>query len=167
MANTNHKDLTGVALHEPKGFAAAAANTLYIANGSGSGAFSKIQVAHVDTTSIKNVNFIPLTFEFENISTARSAWVVCPLAGDVDKIWSVLDGAITGADCIFSFEIGGTVITNGGITIANSGSAAGDIDSSTPSGAKTLTAGQAIEIISSGASTGAKSCTFTFEIDVA
>jgi hypothetical protein len=42
MANTNHRDLTGVALHEPKGIAAAAAGTYYVADGASSGAFEAI-----------------------------------------------------------------------------------------------------------------------------
>ena len=42
MANTNHRDLTGVALHEPKGIAAAAADTYYVADGASSGAFQAI-----------------------------------------------------------------------------------------------------------------------------
>jgi microcystin-dependent protein len=40
MANTNHRDLTGVSLHEPKGAAAAAAGQVYVANGSGSGSWA-------------------------------------------------------------------------------------------------------------------------------
>lgn len=38
----NHADLTGTELHEPKGVAAAAADTVYKANGSGSGAWAKV-----------------------------------------------------------------------------------------------------------------------------
>ena len=74
----NHKDLTGASLHEPKGVAAASAHTVYVANGSGSGTWEKVDKDSINTSSIKNNNFIPLTFEFEDISTARSAWLVCP-----------------------------------------------------------------------------------------
>ena len=45
----NHKDLTGVSLHESKGVAAASANTVYVANGSGSGTWEK-----VDKDAVKN-----------------------------------------------------------------------------------------------------------------
>ncbi len=151
----NHKDLTGAALHEPKGIASAAVDTVYVADGAGSGSFQN------------KTKYTTLNFKFEDISTARSEWIVCPLAGDVRKIWSVIDGAITGADCVFTFEIAGVLITGSTLTITQSGSAAGDIDSATPSAAKTLTAGQAIEIISDGGSTGAIDATFSFEIEVA
>jgi hypothetical protein len=42
MATIGHKNLTGTQLHEPKGIAAAAANKLYVSNGSGSGTWQKI-----------------------------------------------------------------------------------------------------------------------------
>lgn len=42
MANVAHKNLTGTDLHEPKGVAAASANTVYVANGSGSGSWGEV-----------------------------------------------------------------------------------------------------------------------------
>ncbi len=39
MADTNHRDLTGAALHEPKGAAAASENDVFFADGAASGAF--------------------------------------------------------------------------------------------------------------------------------
>lgn len=42
MADVAHSTLTGADLHESKGVAAAAANTVYVANGSGSGAWTPI-----------------------------------------------------------------------------------------------------------------------------
>jgi len=166
MADVGHAALTTIELHEPKSADSAAANTLYVFNGAGSGTAQKIAPAQI-ATSVKNVNLHTLNFEFENISTARSAWLVVPFAGDIQKIWSVLDGAITGGNCVFTFEIGGVAVTNGTVTIATASSAAGDVDSATPSAAKTLTPGQPIEIISNGGSTGAKNATFTFEMDIA
>jgi hypothetical protein len=93
--------------------------------------------------------------EIEDISTAQSDWVVAPHAGDIIGIWSVIDTAITVADAALTFEIGGTAVTDGGITVAFTGSAAGTVDSSTPSAANALTAGQALECITDGGSTDA------------
>lgn len=42
MATIAHSALTGADLHEPKGIATAAANTVYVANGSGSGNYYRI-----------------------------------------------------------------------------------------------------------------------------
>jgi hypothetical protein len=148
-----HSALTGTSLHEPKGVAAAAINKVYVSDGSASGTWQKIALGQIDTGSIKNSNIVVVgPFRFENISTASSQFFVPGLAGDITTIYTVIDGAIITANAAITFEIGGTLVTSGGITITQSGSAAGDQDSSTPSGAKTLTAGQSLEVISDGAS---------------
>ena len=63
-----------------------------------------------------------------------------------------------------TFEIGGTAITGGGITVANSGSAAGDIDTAEPTAANQVEEGGSIEMITDGGSTGAKKLGVTFVI---
>lgn len=72
-----------------------------------------------------------------------TTYVVAPVAGDVVAIYSVIGGALTGGDPTLTFDIDGTAITGGVITIANASSAAGDIDSCTPSSANTVTTGGA------------------------
>lgn len=93
--------------------------------------------------------------EIADISTGASSWVVSPYACTIEKIYTVIDGAITVGDAAISFEIGGTAITGGGITIANAASAAGDVDSSTPTALNIVAVGGAIEIITDGGSTDA------------
>lgn len=105
-----------------------------------------------------------LTVTMADVSTASSVWVVSPVAGKFTKLYSVINGAITVADAVITTEIGGTLVTNGGLTIATSGSAAGTVDSGTPTAANTLTAGQALEIITDGGSTTTSIATFTVEI---
>jgi hypothetical protein len=102
--------------------------------------------------------------QIEDVSTPQSDWVVSPVAGKITKWWTVIDAAITGADAALTLEIGGTLVTGSGITIANSGSAAGDVDTATPSAANTVTAGGAIEIITDGASSTASKATVVLEI---
>ena len=167
MANVQHSTMAGSDLHEPKGSGSASVNTTYVSNGAGSGTWQKIGSDQINTSSVKNVNKVYLTYLLQDISTAASHWIATPIAGDIAKIYSVINGAITGANCALSFEIGGVAVTNGGITITQSGSAAGDVDTSTPSAAKTLAAGGSIEIITDGGSTGSKDATITFEINVA
>ena len=156
MANVAHASLTGADLHEPKGAASATSGQVYVANGAGSGTW----------TDINNQNKIFVHYTFENISTAGSQWVVPGIAGDVTKIHSVLHGAIASADCGLTFEIGGTAMTSSAITITQVGSAAGDVDTSSPSANNTITADQPIEIISDGLSTNNVNATITFTIDV-
>lgn len=138
-----HSGLTGADLHEPKGAASANAGDVYVANGTGSGAW----------TAGVNVQYLNLTIA--DVSTASSSWVVAPFAGTITEVWTVIDGALATADAAITVEIGGTAVTDAGITITQSGSAAGDVDTSTPSALNTVTAGQAIEVITDGASTNA------------
>ena len=161
-----HNTLTGASLHEPKGAAAASANTVYQADGAGSGSWAKVGASNINTSSIKDVNKIYLTYSIPDLNSAASYYMVCPLAGILTKIWSVIDGALATADNVLTFEIATVAVTGGTITITQAGSAAGDVDSCTPSAARTLTAGQALEIISNGGTSSTTRCTLTFEIDI-
>jgi hypothetical protein len=162
MAKSQHSALTSTDLHEPKGADSASANTVYVMDGAGSGVTQKITLDQLDTDAVAGTTNI-LTHNFEDISTARSAWIVAPFAGTLSKIWSVVDGTTSVAACVFTFELGGTAVTGGTLTIA-SGAVAGTVDSATPSALNTVTAGQAIEIISDGGSTGTVAATLSFEI---
>ena len=117
----------------------------------------------VDTYNAIN-NKINLTVTMADVSTAGSVWVVAPVACTFDGLYSVINGAIATADAAITTEIGGTAVTGGSLTIANSGSAAGDVDSATPTALNTLAAGQALEIITDGASTNTVIATFTVEL---
>lgn len=118
----------------------------------------------VDTNDYTNGGKLYLTVTMADISTAGSVWVVAPKAATFTGLWSVINGAITGGDAAITTEIGGTAVTGGTLTIANSGSAAGDVDTGTPTAANTLTAGQALEIITDGGSTNTVIATFTVEL---
>jgi len=150
MANVEHSALTGASLHEPKGVSAASVDTVYVSNGAGSGTWEKITADSIDTSTINNLNKVVLNVHLNDLSTAQSHYVVSPLAGDIIGFYSVIDQAIATTDTTLSLEIGGTAVTGGSLTIAFSGSAAGDINSSTPTAANTVTAGQSIEIVCGG-----------------
>lgn len=81
-------------------------------------------------------------------------YVVCPHAGTISKIYTVTDGAVGTADITVTGKIGATAITDGVVTIATSGSAAGDVDSATPSAANVVTAGQAVNFTVTGGGAG-------------
>jgi len=96
---------------------------------------------------------IYLTAQIADISTAGSTFVVMP-ACTVTNIWTVIDNAITVADATITFKNdAGTALTDGSITIAYSGSAAGDVDTCAPTANNTFTEGQKLEIITDGGST--------------
>lgn len=156
MATVSHASLTGADLHEPKGIASANSGEVYVANGAGGGVW----------TNIKNLNTVEVHYKMEGINTMASHWIVPGVAGNITKIHSVIDQAIATADTVLTFEIGGVLITGSTITITQAGSAAGDVDSSTPSAANTITADTAVEMITDGGTTTAATATITFTIDV-
>ena len=99
-----------------------------------------------------------------DISTAGSTFVAVPDGGKIIKIMTVLQGAISGGNAAITFEIGGTAVTNAGITVAHSGSATRTMDTSVPSALNEVAEDGSIEIITDGNSTGAKALDVTFII---
>jgi hypothetical protein len=113
---------------------------------------------------MRTLNDYFLTAKVTDISTAGSTFVAVPDVGNIVKIYTSIKNAITSADAAITFEIGGTAVTNGAITVTQAGSAAGDVDSSTPSAANRVEEGGSIEIISDGASATACEMIVTFVI---
>jgi len=113
---------------------------------------------------MRTLNDYFVTAEIEDVSTASSTFVAIPDGGRVIKIITALQGAISGGDAAVSFEIDGTAITGGGITVANSGSAAGDVDTAEPTAANRVEEDGTIEMITDGGSTGTAKLLVTFVI---
>ena len=113
---------------------------------------------------MRTLNDYFLTAEIEDISTASSTFVAVPDGGKIVKIITALQGAISGANAAITFEIGGTAVTGGAITVAHSGSAAGDVDTAEPTAANRVEQDGTIEMITDGGSTGAKKLLVTFVI---
>lgn len=113
---------------------------------------------------MRTLNDYFIVGKIHNISSAGSSFVVAPDGGKIIKIYSTIKNAISTANAGLSFEIGGVAVTNGGITITQSGSAPGDVDSSTPSGNNDIAEGQAIEMLTDGASATSCECEITFVI---
>lgn len=107
----------------------------------------------VESSTAELDTFI-LRGEIVDISSGASTWVVSPYAATIERIDTVTDGATTGTAAI-TFEIGGTAVTDGAISIVAAGSGAGVTDSTTPTALNTVAAGGAIEIITNGGSTNA------------
>jgi len=137
MGNVTHSSLTGADLHEPKGVATATNNQVYVANGSSSGAWTNRQ--HILITYL------------EDVSTAETVYVPIPFAGEISKVTSVLSNAITVADSVVTIRnSAGTSM--GTMTIAHSGSAAGDVDTNASLANNTVAADSFITIATNGAS---------------
>ena len=113
---------------------------------------------------MRTLNDYFLTAKITDISTAGSTFVAVPDGGKIVKILTSIKNAITTADAALTFEIGGTAVTGGAITVTQSGSAAGDVDTATPTAANRVEEGEAIEIITDGGSSTACECIVTFVI---
>lgn len=77
---------------------------------------------------------------------------VCMVAGTVDLIKSVLNGALATGNATLTAAINGTPITTGALTLTQAGSAAGDVDTCSPSAAKTMAVGDVLTITGGGSS---------------
>jgi hypothetical protein len=154
MTTVQHKDIPNAQLHEPKGVNSASVDTGYVADGSGSGTWKAVPYKYA------------LTVRLADLSTASSAYVVVPQAGKVEKIYTVIENAITTADGGLTFRINNTLITSSAITVTQSGSAAGDVDSSTPSALNTVVAGDVLKVTTDGAADTTCVTTVTYLIKV-
>jgi len=95
-----------------------------------------------------------------DVSAAGSVYAACPVRGKLVRAYSCLGGAITGADCTWTMEVNNVAVT-GTATIANSGSAVGDVDSVNLTGAATnVNQGDTLEVVSAGESSTTATCDF-------
>lgn len=92
---------------------------------------------------VLHASLVPLTDGTYWLGTAQ-------IAGVIEKISTVVSGTVATNDGICTFRIGTTNITNGVVTVATSGSAAGVKDDATPTAARTVVAGDALSVVVSG-----------------
>ena len=98
------------------------------------------------------------------LGTATQVYIVSPYSGNIAAIYTVINGALDTANEVLTVKT--SAGTAGTITIAHSGSAAGDIDSLVPTSNNAVTAGATIEIETGGENGQAAICTITILIDI-
>lgn len=106
------------------------------------------------TATATELNRYVVGLDIADGSAEAVYYVVCPHAGDIKKIWTVIDGVVSTADITITGAIGAVAITNGVVTIATAASAAGDVDVATPTAANTVTSGQAVNFTVTGGGSG-------------
>lgn len=84
---------------------------------------------------------------------------VAPFAGTIATAFTVLNAALATGNATLTLAIGGTAVTGGVMTVTQSGSAAGDVDTCTPSAAATFAAGDVVSVTGGGASTATATST--------
>jgi hypothetical protein len=91
--------------------------------------------------------------------------VASPWRGKIVRYYSAIANAITTADGSVSLTINGTAVTGSTITVTQSGSAAGDVDSAIPTGANYVNEGDYIGVVTTGACDTTCITTFTIVIE--
>lgn len=159
---TFHASLTGADLHEPKGVAGAAASTVYVADGTGTGYWVKIHPGIIDEYQIKNINKGMLSVMLPDVSTTSSIYVPIPRTMDIKKFSVTLQAPITGTDPTVGFFDGASIYC-GGVTLTASGSSAGTSGYFLPTSNYGFAANQVMRIATDGASTGTAAAIIVFE----
>ena len=95
-----------------------------------------------------------LSLDIADLSAEATYYVPVPYAGTIKKIWSIIDGVVSTADVTITAKIGATAVTTGVITITQSGSAAGDVDSCVPTALNTVAVGDALNFTVTGGGSG-------------
>lgn len=150
MPTIEHSSLTSTDLHEPKGISSATANQVYVANGAGSGSWTSLPMV--------------LSATIADVSTAETIYIPIPYAGTVKRITTTLEGAITVADATITAK-NSSALSMGTITVAYTGSAAGDVDSLDPASNNTATDNDYITIETDGGSTTAQRLFVTIYVE--
>lgn len=153
---TFHVDLTDPDLHEPKGASTAQSGAVYVANGAGGGTWTNIGLSSIDTQTVKGVGQYRVFATVADIANASSVYI--PIAGTsrLDRVVGVISGLVTGGDAILSFKNNGGS-TMGTLTVAASGSAAGNVYDVGIGASNTIIDGQYVRIDCDGGPTGGTS----------
>ena len=96
--------------------------------------------------------YIAFSGVIDDISTASTIYIPMPYAGTVKRITTVLGGAIATANAGITVK-NSAAASMGSITVAFTGSAAGDTDNLDPASNNTVTANDYITVETDGAST--------------
>lgn len=103
------------------------------------------------------------------LTDGDSGYVVSPVAGKITRIESVLlGGAVVTNNAVVTGKIGaagaGVAITGGALTVTASGSAAGDIDTASPTALNTVAVGSLIYFTVSGTPGGGRTAQMSIQI---
>ncbi len=107
------------------------------------------------------VNYNYLNGSIADVGTASVAYFVSPVDGYLRQVETVIFASISGADDVITVAVDGTNLSPT-ITVANSGSAAGDYDYATYFAP--VKKGSRITCTNSGASTGTAPLAYTLTI---
>jgi len=98
---------------------------------------------------------VRMAIDIADLTAEADYFLALPGAGQILKLTSTIDAAVSTADItITPLIVGGSAMTGGVITITQSGSAAGDLDTATPTANNTYTAGGVLKLTVTGGGAG-------------
>lgn len=106
------------------------------------------------TPSAAQLNESFLHLDIADGSAESTYYIVTPHAGTITKIYTAIDGVVSTADITITAKLGSTGITTGVVTIATAASAAGDMDSASPTALNVVAAGDVINFVVTGGGAG-------------
>lgn len=106
------------------------------------------------TATTTELNETLLFLDIADGSADATYYIRVPHDGTVTKIYSVIDNVVSTADIVIVAKDPSATLTNGTITITQSGSAAGDADECTPTANNVFTAGGRLAFDVSGGGSG-------------
>lgn len=140
----SHKNLTGLDLHEPKGVATASINTVYLADGGGSGTWTS------KNGDILNANIFALQGDMADIGAAlNSVFFYIPQKSQLSRLSCVLYAGLTTTNAILTIYIDGVLFADS-LVVPFTGSTAGTKASVNIATVNTLNSGSVVEIRSDG-----------------
>jgi hypothetical protein len=160
-----HVSIADPGIHEPKGVSTASSGSVYVANGAGGGSWQKITSSSFNTSEVDDYiqgnitdgsydlgTYFTVNTVLDDVSAANdTAYIPIPNASIFVSASAVLEGAITSSDAYVTFYNRETS-TGTPMTVTQSGSAAGDYFSYTPTSNTEFTDSSYLKIVSGGES---------------
>ncbi len=159
-----HKDLSNSELHEAKNIANAATSDAGKVLTPSASTAGTSELRYLVDSEVKNKRCY-ISLYYPDVANKSDMFLPMTFAGTVKDIKCVIDGAIGTADTVLTFKVNTTAMTNGTLTIAYSGSAAGDMDSCTPTALNVFTATDYLRVTSDVAGSGTVNATILFTIE--
>jgi hypothetical protein len=95
-----------------------------------------------------------LDMDIADVSADANYCQVSPYAGNISKVYVVVDGAVSSANLVVTPYIGAVAVTNGVVTVGYNGSAEGSNASATPTSNRTVAVGSIVTYNVAGAGSG-------------
>lgn len=133
----------------------------YVVSGNDGSTVTLTEHAAVTQNVLQEVRLPDISTKASDAAVVR---YVPTFDGAITSVKSVLNAALATGDATLTVAVNGSDVTDGVITATQSGSAAGDVDSATPSAANTFSAGDVITVTGGGSSTATATAGVTLQL---